>query len=1750
MTDYISRVKAFSQRPYYDDFDVNKRFLQMLFRPGLAVQARELTQLQTILQEQVSRIGSHFFDNGARIIGGETKISKKIQYVTLPNTYTVSANHDFINSKIIKVGSTLEGKIVHVESKTDTDELTFYVEYVSSDDTVIEFVAGDSVEIYPTDITTGLIVLVPVTESLSTVGYGALAYINDGIYFINGRFVVVEQQAIVLSKYTDITASENQISVGFLITDTIITPEEDSSLYDNAIGSSNESAPGATRYVMDVQLVLKSSLTTDQLKDYVQIIQVTTGEAAQPVALTDYSQLFLDIFARRTFDESGDYIVDDFLLDIQEHLNDGSNNGRYTLVQGGDSNLISLKLDPGKAYVRGYEVAINDYTLKTTPKARTTENIEDVFVSNTFDSYAFVTINSGSVFPTLFSRGTTATFKAATTTVFTAVLQGIEEYSAGKYKIYFTDLISTTTSSNISNVTTIEQFGFIATVDNTVSTPFVINSAKTNLTYKIPYSFVQTVTDTVFFEYKSYIALVLGDSLNGYDVTITDSTVQLSSNALDYVVRVDTPTNSFVTPQSITTGSSGSLVTINLSGTGFVSGTSCTVLTKVLRNSYIPITKTPTTLTENALTPNSVTKNITLANTDGIRVISVIGATSGTDYTSKYTFDNGQKPTVYDYCRLVLNPGNLNQIANENVNVTYEYFAHAGVGDFFTVDSYINGGVAYEDIPSFNGEFLGNIVDLRKSINATTTKVVPNFMIFNYTYYLGRNDIIILDKKGEISIVEGIPSLNPKLPAPISDSITLYELTIPAYTFSSKDIKVNKLNYKRYTMKDISNLEKRIENLEYYTQLNLLESNIQGKEFLDKFKSGYVVDNFDSLTTADTETVLHAIAIDFDKKTIRPESITREVNMRQRSISNAVNNNGVITMSYTSIPYVKQELASTIERIQPFAKFNWDGDCRLIPSFENYFSWVQAPDLTIDAGLFPRATPDSTVQQKVWDVASRAFIGNEFNNRSGTVTANVEGAVQTTRNLQSGQEIVNGSARGNFRGMFWSGSQTVATNITSQTQFVGTRILDVGMVPFIRSRWVQFHITGLKPNTRVKPYFDGVDMTSYCHQINLLTDSPNTGLLGGSLTSNGAGELIGYLLIPNNSQIRFKTGIRKFKVEDAGTNPSTGAESTFTASGIELTTQSVFVTTRRFTPVTQLWVRNSGDPLAQSFRIPNLEGAFLTSIDIFFGPYDANNVAFNDGVGVEIRDMVNGYPGIEVLARKRIRAHQLAAGSSDATIATTFTFDNPVYIEGDTEYCFVVQSNSTSLSIWTSKLGEKSVRPGDVGEFTGEFINKQPYLGSMFKSQNNTTWTAEQTQDIKFVINRAKFNTGTSTISFKNKLNTNDAGTEADPYSTTLSVNPLSTFYGLEIQVTNGGSGYTSPVVNISGGGGVGATATANLDSNGKVISVTVTNNGSGYTSNPSVSITGATGSGATVVGTYHFGNVVTASHKNHGYAVGEKVTLSGVTGTVGNYTAGNLNAQHTITKVTTDTYSFIPATGTNTLTAIGGGSAVQATQQLAYSAVRILSDAIVLNGTSVAWQYRGRDFAQSAPDSYTSNIVEGKTIELDKLKVVKVNNDESLVLTATLSSGNDFLSPVIDEQRLSVYVTSNRINEYNDDNGNKSIARYPTKPISIINPANEIQVYLDNNIPSGTLVDVYCMVATEPVSVDSNNYAWNKMTVVSGGGYNDINEFTETKYVYESNTDFTNFVIKIVYSTNVTGNRYTTLVPQSKRFRAIALKN
>ena len=52
--------------PYYDDFDQEKNFHRILFKPGFSVQARELTQLQTILQDQIKKFANHIFVDGSR----------------------------------------------------------------------------------------------------------------------------------------------------------------------------------------------------------------------------------------------------------------------------------------------------------------------------------------------------------------------------------------------------------------------------------------------------------------------------------------------------------------------------------------------------------------------------------------------------------------------------------------------------------------------------------------------------------------------------------------------------------------------------------------------------------------------------------------------------------------------------------------------------------------------------------------------------------------------------------------------------------------------------------------------------------------------------------------------------------------------------------------------------------------------------------------------------------------------------------------------------------------------------------------------------------------------------------------------------------------------------------------------------------------------------------------------------------------------------------------------------------------------------------------------------------------------------------------------------------------------------------------------------------------------------------------------------------------------------------------------------
>jgi hypothetical protein len=203
------------------------------------------------------------------------------------------------------------------------------------------------------------------------------------------------------------------------------------------------------------------------------------------------------------------------------------------------------------------------------------------------------------------------------------------------------------------------------------------------------------------------------------------------------------------------------------------------------------------------------------------------------------------------------------------------------------------------------------------------------------------------------------------------------------------------------------------------------------------------------------------------------------------------------------------------------------------------------------------------------------------------------------------------------------------------------------------------------------------------------------------------------------------------------------------------------------------------DPLAQSIMCEATGGMFLSSVDLFF-----KTKASSVPVSVEVRTMVNGYPGQVILPFSEVVLNPDAVNTStDGSVATTFTFESPVYIEENQEFCFVVISNSNEFECFISRMGENDL-------ITGQIISGQPYAGSLFMSQNASTWTAEQTDDLKFNLKVASFDTSkTVDVRFDN---------DALP-TTILQDNPIETFSGQNyVKVYNYNHGMYSDSSNVT----------------------------------------------------------------------------------------------------------------------------------------------------------------------------------------------------------------------------------------------------------------------------------------------------------------------------------------------------------------
>ena len=240
----------FNVNPYYDDFDEDKGFVRVLFRPSYAVQGRELTQLQTILQKQVSRFGDHIFKDGSKVLGGELTLDTEVSFLKLDSTATASAwAGGIINDTSATVGAGVaRAQVLAVVDAIGSDAPTLIIKYLSGD----TFSASSAVYLEGT-------VTASTTATVSHTGSASIVSINRGVYFVNGFFVLTTAQTLVLEKYNNTPTYR----IGLAVTESIVDSSSDTSLLDPAAGTTNSNAPGATRFKIALTLAKKEMSSTE-----------------------------------------------------------------------------------------------------------------------------------------------------------------------------------------------------------------------------------------------------------------------------------------------------------------------------------------------------------------------------------------------------------------------------------------------------------------------------------------------------------------------------------------------------------------------------------------------------------------------------------------------------------------------------------------------------------------------------------------------------------------------------------------------------------------------------------------------------------------------------------------------------------------------------------------------------------------------------------------------------------------------------------------------------------------------------------------------------------------------------------------------------------------------------------------------------------------------------------------------------------------------------------------------------------------------------------------------------------------------------------------------------------------------------------------------------------------------------------------------------------------------------------------------
>jgi len=1742
---------------YKDDYRDSDHYHRILFNSGRALQARELTQLQTIIQNEVARIGRNLYRDGSAVNPGGITVNNKYYYIKIDPTFNVLPDDPqvLIGNTFITttVSPGIKFRIIDAYAGTETDPPTLYVSYL---DTLSGTDSASSVVLDPVFVPNGAEFEVAgvyqfKAAAVGAAGTGTIAHVQQGDFFTKDHFVFTESQSLVLSKYS----SFPDVDLGFKIIEDIVTAIDNPALYDNQGATPNLTSPGADRYRIRLELTTRDQIQNED--NFVFIARIERGLLVEEQSVDIYNDIY-DKIAERTAEADGDFISQPFVISLDE-LN--------------DSNLVA-NVSPGTAYVQGYRIDL-PATKVPVKKSITTETINNQAI---YPSYGNYVIGNPSNNTGLFNINTLqqvqlrSSINFGGTTLGTARVRGIE--ASGAAHKYYLFQVRMNPGENFREV---RSFGtaasnYVNVVLDDVNAS-IYESTKNYMFFPLPRSRPSfTGLSDVVLTVQRY-----------FEFSATGTTATVTAGGGD----VFTDTNNWVlckAGSAITTNATysfggspqGSQVTI-----GNISAGNWQLVAFVQKAD--PVTSRTKGLEEDAtetlswagrdIDPVSGVQSLELAVPDVIRVKEIRATdANGNDLSANFVFDNGQRDNFYDKARLILKSGTT--ISAANIFVKYDYFTHSASGNYFDVTSY-DGAVLYKDIPDYTTATgvtfnLRDVIDFRPTVNTLgnfsggTARVNPipqnnSTITADVNYFQGRKDKFVVSplklernlNRGQLKLIQGTPSLSPNPPDRPAGTLDIYNMELYPGTLNDSDLTLNLVNNKRYTMKDIGRLEDKINRVAEVASLGLLELNTSILTTLDsqgndRTKSGFFADNFKDFSFTDLFAEDYRASLDKENDCILPRYYPNDT--RLLFDSNDANNGFVVLKGDNLyIPYntellTSQDIASTFTNVNPFEVILNIGHMDLSPASDAWIETDWAPDAIIDKGTRVNNVGTKVIETRDWGglVGSivGGLIGTAIIGLTGGLGAGVVGSALaglgsagalTAAAIYSvpivGSSILSqqlGSAIGSAIGgqVFKSSGVSNSDVITGDRvdfKYVGDKLLSSVSIPYMRSIKVSFRAQSLRPNSRHFAFFDGVPVSNWCRRENKFQRYSGTEQRYGNVYRNAtehpdgstnlytdsAGTLIGSFFIPSTSDLKFRTGTKMFKLLDISADSDNGALSSaaaqFTSAGQLETWQRQIESTRIVEVMTVIEKKKAWycfwDPIAQSFFVN--QRTYPNGIFLTDVDLYFQSKDVSVPVQVQIREVENGTPVEYPLPG-----------------AVKFVNSADVRIPGDTNNLNSIRANPTKFEfeepiylspnreyaiVVLAESTEYNVYVADIYDFiigtTEARVAKQPALGVFFESQNGTTWSPVQTRDLMFKINKAVFDP-TGYVYLKN----------GQPPDKRLVGNPIETTSG---------------------------------------------------------------------------SNVVKINHLGHGFIKNDFVTLSGLDESTlyGGVSGSIINGTHQIVALDWSGYKIeLPEVALATETIRSGGNDLVATQNAMINEMIPLITNLQPEATSLsaqakfttgdAWGLgRGTDL-NDAYDEFDYVPVELNNLNLIGTPMMVASRDNELeylsgnastTFLINMETTDRNVSPILDLQRSTLLTVENSIDwqlDYNtpmdyvpetEPSGGSSASKHITKITNLISSAVGLHVLFSAAIPNEARIDVYYRTAVEGENIRDKNWEFFEPSGSGAQGTGSMFLYREYQYLIGGQagnmSPFTQFQLKFVMK-----SYNSSLIPRIADARVIAL--